>query len=191
MVLRCLQREVPSFQCSLCRAVWWFHGGKLMRLDVYDADFQCSLCRAVWWFPTWAAARWLGCTSFSAPSVEPYGGSPANRSLPYPGLAFQCSLCRAVWWFLPLAVDTVPSSTSFSAPSVEPYGGSGGRCSRGGPEGSFQCSLCRAVWWFPYDVESGGSEGLYFQCSLCRAVWWFRTTTSYQPNYWNLSVLPL
>ena len=37
-----------TFQCSLCRAVWWFPAFSTGFYQV--VDFQCSLCRAVWWF---------------------------------------------------------------------------------------------------------------------------------------------
>ena len=64
--------------------------------------------------------------SFSAPSVEPYGGSLhiESRILPDP-VSFQCSLCRAVWWFTSGRRGS-GVVVAFSAPSVEPYGGSAG-----------------------------------------------------------------
>ena len=66
--------------------------------------FQCSLCRAVWWFSRCLAWQTLQLLeySFSAPSVEPYGGSRARdmEEIRVIITDFQCSLCRAVWWFV-------------------------------------------------------------------------------------------
>ena len=111
--------------------------------------------------------------SFSALSVEPYGGSNLGRTDSVAEVNFQCSLCRAVWWFdhvcqtcignpspfsalsvepyggSPIARPRLPAdATSFSALSVEPYGGSSEHTINVVPVDVFQCSLCRAVWWF-------------------------------------------
>ena len=114
--------------------------------------------------------------TFSAPSVEPYGGSWPLVALEGKVLDFQCSLCRAVWWFSGDGGLLETILTSFSAPSVEPYGGSNRAVGRGSPGNHFQCSLCRAVWWFPAGVGRHRRTAVGFQCSLCRAVWWFEFT---------------
>ena len=69
-----------------------------------------------------------GCssTTFSALSVEPYGGSSCHVILRSVNANFQCSLCRAVWWFAYRRRRGSRSLPSFSALSVEPYGGSAG-----------------------------------------------------------------
>ena len=178
------------------------------------AVFQCSLCRAVWWFPTGNLEIFLPPAAFSALSVEPYGGSPCYRCRPSSRRHFQCSLCRAVWWFNHIYVryryyDFFQCSlcravwwfghdvgtgdnavSAFSALSVEPYGGSAGRHPEPAPAAGFQCSLCRAVWWF-FGKERGAAAEMGFQCSLCRAVWWFLIAQSRQNLTQFLSVLSL
>ena len=136
----------PRFQCSLCRAVWWFPGRMTITTD-YEL-FQCSLCRAVWWFNAGTPCVLCEECSFSALSVEPYGGSRADRLQVRTVYPFQCSLCRAVWWFRIWPAMTPQTYFSFSALSVEPYGGSRHHPRNERTPGLFQCSLCRAVWWF-------------------------------------------
>ena len=87
------------FQCSLCRAVWWFVGFPIPVVNHPLHTFQCSLCRAVWWFPGTRVSPNAPSATFSAPSVEPYGGSSVSAALGAIYGDFQCSLCRAVWWF--------------------------------------------------------------------------------------------
>ena len=63
-------------------------------------------------------------SAFSAPSVEPYGGSIGGAAHVLVNADFQCSLCRAVWWFVGDKLVVGRGDVAFSAPSVEPYGGS-------------------------------------------------------------------
>ena len=154
--------------------------------------FQCSLCRAVWWFALRGSAALPTKATFSALSVEPYGGSSLLESKAAPLCCFQCSLCRAVWWFAEPEAQRA-ARRPFSALSVEPYGGSHDAIWSCINNWCFQCSLCRAVWWFEplFPAAAGGAD---FQCSLCRAVWWFAAPTpsgrNSSPTFSALSVEP-
>ena len=117
-------------------------------VDMMPVFFQCSLCRAVWWFRYTRKWDWFPCRSFSALSVEPYGGSLRSP--------LRCKI----------------HGRPFSALSVEPYGGSFASLIPSWSGVLFQCSLCRAVWWF-VEVVPPSCHQKFFQCSLCRAVWWF------------------
>ena len=162
--------------------------------------FQCSLCRAVWWFFEGADLAEVLHDPFSALSVEPYGGSSdSDRIVPMEIQDFQCSLCRAVWWFA-AGLDTRSTISPFSALSVEPYGGSTeSEDADVAEDGSFSALSVEPYGGSPFpgtamfvqdtfsalSVEPyGGSPRgtplpieayFFFQCSLCRAVWWFTT----------------
>ena len=112
-------------------------------------NFQCSLCRAVWWFKRTRQTSTRSPLPFSALSVEPYGGSnPASeKTLPYSPTfsALSVEPYGGSW----ARVRAQTGTDAFSALSVEPYGGSVMLLLACGESVSFQCSLCRAVWWFP------------------------------------------
>ena len=160
--------------------------GRGERADV----FQCSLCRAVWWFMRALRWRWMTRT-FSALSVEPYGGS----------ISFSWS-CVTPSTFSALSVEPYGGSfwlnsrrwlrrSTFSALSVEPYGGS-----RSPPACVAPCKSFSALSVEPYGGSCRRYRGciasrLFFQCSLCRAVWWFVHKPLTYCSIANLSVLSL
>ena len=154
--------------------------GKHLLIANRGLDFQCSLCRAVWWFAHLHYGARHHVRTFSALSVEPYGGSREVSWTVSTGTSFSALSVEPYGgsWHHPSGPQSRLEVSAFSALSVEPYGGSAGSGRAGAILAHFQCSLCRAVWWFSC-IGLGGAPNRDFQCSLCRAVWWFCVGVGY------------